>query len=149
MPSVSKSRRPVAGLAFALALLAAPAFAAETVTVELVGERGGAMDIELSQDSVPAGEVTFQVANVAENTPHEMIVVKVDAAGQTFEVDPSTNKIDESAIDALGEVEDLKAGQSGALTVDLAPGDYQLICNYKGHYTAGMVVPFTVTEAAS
>ena len=149
MPSVSSSRRPVAGLAFALALLAAPAFAAETVAVQLVGERGGEMAIELSQDSVPAGEVTFQVANVAKNTPHEMIVAKVDEAGQRFEVDPSTRKIDESKFDDLGEVEDLKAGQSGELTVDLAPGDYQLICNYKGHYMAGMVVSFTVTEAAS
>ena len=145
MSSTRTTRRPLAGLAFTLALAAAPAFAAETVSVELIGERGGKMDIKLSQDSVPAGEVTFQVANVAQSTPHEMIVVKLDEAGQEFAVDPETNKVDESKLDDLGEVEGLKAGESGDLTLTLEPGNYKLICNYKGHYAAGMVVPFTVT----
>ena len=147
MTPFRSARRPLAGLALALACLAAPAFAAETVSVELIGERGGQMDIRLSQDSVPAGEVTFQVANIAASTPHEMIVVKLDATGQEFQVDPSTQKVDESALDDLGEVEGLKAGETGEITLTLEPGDYKLICNLKGHYAAGMVVPFTVTDA--
>ena len=145
------ARRPVVGLAAgALALAGAlcPALAAETVAVELVGERGGEMSIELSRDSVPAGEVTFQVVNAAEDTPHEMIVVRLDEADQEFAVDPATEKVDKSAIDDLGEVEGLKAGQSGDLTLTLEPGPYRLICNLKGHYAAGMEIPFTVTDAA-
>lgn len=147
MTSTTFLRRPLVGLVLATALLAAPAFAAETVNVELVGERGGQMAIQLSQDSVPAGEVTFQVVNIAQNTPHEMIVVKLDEAGQEIQVDPETEKVDEAALDDLGEVEGLKAGESGDLTLTLEPGNYKLICNLKGHYSAGMVVPFTVTAA--
>ncbi|WP_182083963.1 sulfocyanin-like copper-binding protein [Aureimonas sp. ME7] len=135
---------PIAAAAFAL-LSAYPALAAETVSVELLGERGGAMSIKLDKSSVPAGEVTFQVANVAKNTPHEMVVVKVDKAGQRLEVDRATNRVDESKLDSKGEVSNLKAGQDGTLTVNLAPGSYELICNLKGHVMAGMVVSFTVT----
>lgn len=124
-----------------------PAFAAETIQVQLEGERGGDMAITLSQDTIPAGEVTFQVMNMATDTPHEMIVVKLDAAGQEFVVDPGTEKVDEAAIAALGEVSGLKAGETGDLTLTLEPGDYKLICNLKGHYAAGMVVAFTVAGA--
>ncbi|KAB0678879.1 copper resistance protein [Aureimonas leprariae] len=140
-----------AGLAVSAAVLvAAPsAFAAETVAVKLVGERGGKMSIELDKASVPAGEVTFKVVNIAKNTPHEMVVIKLDSAGQKLKVDPDTNKVDESKLKSLGEVEGLKAGQSGDLKVQLEPGNYELICNYKGHVMAGMVVPFTVKAASS
>jgi uncharacterized cupredoxin-like copper-binding protein len=138
-------RQVFAGLTLTAITLAAPAFAAETVNVELVGERGGAMEITLSQDSIVAGEVTFQVANMAMDTPHEMIVVKLDAAGQQFVVDPASEKVDEAAVNALGEVSGLKATETGELILTLEPGNYALICNLKGHVTAGMVVPFTVT----
>ncbi|GGD96537.1 hypothetical protein GCM10011390_14160 [Aureimonas endophytica] len=140
------SKRLTAGLLVGAGLVAAtlPALAAETVAVELIGERGGKMDIKLDKSTVPAGEVTFKVANVAKNTPHEMVVVKLDAKGEELKVNPETNKVDESKLKSLGEVSDLKAGQSGTLTVKLQPGDYKLICNYKGHVMAGMVVPFTV-----
>lgn len=136
--------RLLAGSAFAVLLAASPVLAAETVDVQLIGERGGAMSIKLDKPSVPAGQVTFKVANVAQNTPHEMVVVKLDEAGQRLVVDPSTNRVDESKLDSKGEVSDLKAGQAGTLTVDLAPGSYELICNLRGHVMAGMVVPFTV-----
>ena len=147
----SDTARILLGAAFAAAasLAAAPTLAAETVMVELVGERGGEMAVNIDKPEVPAGEVTFQVANVANDTPHEMVVVMVDEAGQQFVVDPETNKVDETALDDLGEVEGLKAGETGELTLTLEPGNYQLLCNYKGHYAAGMYVPFTVTEASS
>ena len=122
-----------------------PAMAAQTVAVQLVGERGGKMSIKLDKAEVPAGEVTFKVANVAMNTPHEMVVIKLDSAGQKLKVDPDTNKVDESKLNSLGEVSNLKAGKMGELTVKLEPGNYELICNYKGHVMAGMVVPFKVT----
>ncbi len=125
-------------------LLPASAFAAETVSVQLVGERGGQMAIKLDKSEVPAGEVTFQVANVAANTPHEMVVIKLDKPGETLTVDPAKNRVDEKALTSMGEVSDLKAGKTGQLTVKLAPGAYELICNIKGHVAAGMVAPFTV-----
>ena len=146
---------PVTRTSFRLALVAGAvlasvgaASAAETVAVKLVGERGGEMAVELDKSSVPAGEVTFAVSNAAQDTPHEMIVVRTASPDPTLPVDPATEKVDESAIDALGEVEGLKAGQTGDLTLTLEPGDYLLICNLKGHYAAGMEAPFTVTDAA-
>lgn len=135
-------------LAFAsgllVALLPASAFAAETVSVQLVGERGGQMAIKLDKTEVPAGEVTFEVANVAANTPHEMVVIKLDKPGEMLKVDPAKNRVDEKTLMSMGEVSDLKAGQSGKLTVNLKPGSYELICNIKGHVAAGMVAMFTV-----
>ncbi|WP_192847086.1 plastocyanin/azurin family copper-binding protein [Aureimonas sp. AU4] len=139
-----KLHRVVLGAACGALLLSAPAFAAETVSVQLVGERGGQMAIKLDKSEVPAGEVTFQVANVAANTPHEMVVIKLDKPGETLKVDPAKNRVDEKKLMSMGEVSDLKAGQSGKLTVKLAPGAYELICNIKGHVAAGMVAPFTV-----
>lgn len=137
--------RFAAGAVLGALLLSTPALAAENVAVQLVGERGGQMAIKLDKSEVPAGEVTFQVVNVAKNTPHEMVVIKLDAGGQEIKVNPSTNKVDEDKLDSMGEVSGLKAGKSGTLTVKLQPGRYELICNLKGHVAAGMVVPFTVT----
>ncbi|WP_217646906.1 sulfocyanin-like copper-binding protein, partial [Loktanella salsilacus] len=42
-------------------------------------------------------------------------------------------------------VSGLKATETGELITTLEPGNYVLICSLKGHVTAGMVVPFTVT----
>lgn len=134
-----------ASLGLMAATFAAPAFAAATVDVQLLGERGGAMAIKLSANSIPAGEVTFQVVNMAKDTPHELIVVKLDSEGQKFVADPASQKVDEAAINALGEVAGLKASEKGDLTLKLEPGNYSLICNLKGHVMAGMVVAFTVT----
>lgn len=123
------------------------AWAAETVAVELVGERGGEMAVNLDKSEVPAGEVTFKVVNAARDTPHEMIMVRVDDAGKELVVDPATEKVDESALNDLGEVDGLKAGESGELAVTLEPGSYKLICNLKGHVMAGMVADFTVSAS--
>ena len=130
--------------AFGVLFSSMPVLAAENVSVQLLGERGGKMSIKLDKSEVPAGEVTFKVANAAASTPHEMVVIKLDKAGQTLEIDPSKNRIDEDKLMSMGEVSDLKAGKMGTLTVKLEPGAYELICNLKGHAAAGMIVPFTV-----
>ena len=132
------------GAALGIALTVAPAFAAENVSVQLMGERGGKMSIKLDKSEVSAGEVTFKVANMAMKTPHEVVVIKLDKAGQKLVIDPDKNRIDEDKLMSMGEVSDLKAGKMGSLTVKLEPGSYELICNLKGHAAAGMIAPFTV-----
>jgi uncharacterized cupredoxin-like copper-binding protein len=61
-------------------------------------------------------------------------------------------KIDETG--SLGEAsrtggegagEGIVPGASGWLTITLAPGQYELVCNLPGHYTAGMHTQLTVT----
>ena len=137
-------KRVVYGAVIGALFMAAPVFAAENVSVQLIGERGGQMSIKLDKTEIAAGEVTFKVANVAMKTPHEMVVIKLDKAGQKLVIDPDKNRIDEDKLMSMGEVSDLKAGKMGSLTVKLEPGSYELICNLKGHAAAGMVVPFTV-----
>ena len=129
----------------ALALGAVPALAETIVKVSLTGETGAKMGMDLSASSVPAGKVRFNVVNAASGTGHEMIVVKLPAKDAKLPLDPAKHRIDEKAVKFLGEVSGLKGGQAGSLTVALAPGDYELVCNHKGHYEAGMYAPFTVT----
>jgi uncharacterized cupredoxin-like copper-binding protein len=86
--------------------------------------------------SVPAGKVTFTAKNVGQ-LPHELMVermpIKMDAPGQP----------NEDA--AQGMIEDMGAGQSGHMTLDLKPGRYMLFCNVPGHYAMGQHTMFTVT----
>ncbi len=152
-----------ASLAIAASLLLAlPAFAATTVHVKLTdqntdaalaGDMGMNMSADMSQaimfvtadtQTVPAGEVTFEVSNEAKGFVHEMIVAPAPADGTPLPYDPKTDLVDEDAAGALGEVSELAPGKSGSVTLDLKPGTYVLLCNLKGHYMAGMWTTLTV-----
>ncbi|MDX7953763.1 plastocyanin/azurin family copper-binding protein [Lichenihabitans sp. Uapishka_5] len=134
-------------VALGLATLAAApsAWADTTITVKLTGESHEKMGAELSQSTVPAGPTDFVVTNAAAKSGHEAVVIRLKQKGETLTVDPATDRVDEKQLQSLGEVSKLKPGQSGTLKVDLTPGDYMVFCNYKGHYTAGMWAPLTVT----
>lgn len=153
----------IASLAIAASLsFAVPAFAATTVHVKLTDQNtdaalAGDMGMNMSADmskaimfvtadtqTVPAGEVTFEVSNDAKGFVHEMIVAKAPGDGKPLPYDPKTDLIDEDAAGALGEVSELNPGKSGTVTLDLKPGNYVLFCNLKGHYMAGMWTTLTV-----
>jgi uncharacterized cupredoxin-like copper-binding protein len=150
---------------FAFILWAAPSFAATVVTVDLWDKGANvdmpkglvyaapgldlskaAMGMRLSRPSATAGEVTFNVVNSSKDMIHEMIVM--------YRRDPTTllpfidneNRVDEDKAGDKGEVSELSPGQSGSLTVTLAPGKYVLVCNVPGHYGAGMWAEFEVTK---
>ena len=96
------------------------------------------------ESSAPAGEVTFDVSNDAEQT-HEFVIFKTDVA----EGDLPTNEdgdVDESGdgVQLIDEIEDIEGGSSESLTVSLDAGSYVLICNLPGHYRQGMHASFTV-----
>lgn len=103
------------------------------------------MGLKLSHDRVPAGEVTFNVTNSSKETIHEMLVLPIAAPGQAPPYVGGESRIDEEAAGHLGEVAELDSGKSGALTLDLKPGAYLLVCNIPGHYMAGMWQVLTVT----
>ena len=121
------------------------AWADTVVQVKLTGESHEKMGAELSQSTVPAGMVEFDVVNAAMKSGHEAIVVKLKSKDRKLMVDPATHRVDEKSLQSLGEVSKLKAGDKGTLKVNLTPGDYLVFCNYKGHYEAGMEAPLTVT----
>ena len=85
----------------------------------------------------PAGPIRFVAKNVHQRDVHELAVLRLKDGGSP---------------ENTGEVEDLAAGKSGEIVLDLPAGKYQLACLIaKGqagsavdHYQQGMVVPFEV-----
>lgn len=108
----------------------------------------GSIAVSLSEWAVaPAqavsapGAVTFAVTNAGEQM-HEFVVVKTDLKADALPV--VGNKIDESALTPVDEIEDIAVGTSPTLTVDLAAGHYVLLCNIETHYGLGMRADFDV-----
>lgn len=122
---------------------------------------GAEVDVVLSEfivdpadDSVEAGEVTFALDNQGGET-HEFVVVEA-ASADDLPVDDD-GAFDEEAFgedNVLGEVEDIAAGDTAELTLDLEAGDYVLLCNIvedeeggevESHFAEGMhTTAFTV-----
>ena len=94
-----------------------------------------------------AGDVKFTMEN-AGTIPHEFIVVKTDFAPGEIPLGPN-NRFDEEGegVTAVGEIPEWEPGTTGTVTLKLAPGKYQLLCNIAGHYKNGMYTPFTVSAA--
>ncbi len=101
------------------------------------------MGLKLSQDTVKAGEITFEVTNDSKDTIHEMLVVPL-ADGVLPPINTELNEINEDTAGALGEVAETEPGKTGAVSFNLKPGKYLLACNIAGHYTNGMWAVFTV-----
>jgi uncharacterized cupredoxin-like copper-binding protein len=101
------------------------------------------MYMNLDQTTVPAGTVTFTVANEGVKK-HEFVILSTDVMAADMKVEAS-DEVNEDAFDAVDEIGDLPAGDTATLTVDLAPGHYALICNLKGHVRMGMYSDITVT----
>lgn len=109
---------------------------------------GGGIAVDLKEWSVTpssatasAGSVTFNVTNSG-TTIHEFVVVKTDTKAADLTV--VDNKIDESVLTPVDEIEDIEAGATPTLTVDLAAGHYVLLCNIETHYSQGMYADFDV-----
>jgi uncharacterized cupredoxin-like copper-binding protein len=112
----------------------------------------GAMRLSADHSTVPHGTVSFLVTNDG-SIDHEMVVLP-RADSQTAGTRPigSDAKVDETG--SLGEAsktggagagEGIVPDASGWMTITLAPGQYELVCNLPGHYTAGMHTRLTVT----
>lgn len=101
--------------------------------------------IELGSTSAPAGAITFDVTNDAEQT-HEFVVFKTDLAPDQLPTN-SDGDVDEEGegVTHIDEIEDVTGGSSKSLAVNLDAGSYVLICNLPGHYRQGMHTAFTVS----
>lgn len=110
--------------------------------------------------STPSGEVTFEVSNAGEEV-HEFVVIRTDLGLLDLPTadDGSVDEEGAEDLEVLGEVEDIAAGASETLTLDLEAGQYVLICNIveeamemdetdmehdPSHYQNGMRTVFTV-----
>ena len=112
----------------------------------------GSMGLIADHATVPHGTVSFFVTNDG-SINHEMVVLPL-ADSQAAGTRPIAGdaKIDET--DSLGEAsknngegagEGIVPGASGWMTITLAPGHYELVCNLAGHYRSGMFAELTVT----
>jgi uncharacterized cupredoxin-like copper-binding protein len=134
-------------VAVAVVVFAAPpARADETVDVSLIDHGMASMSMEVSTEQVKAGPVTFNVTNKSQNLVHEFIVFKSDKPIEELPYKAEEKEVDEDAIEAHNEIEDIDPGKSGTLTVTLVPGTYVLLCNKAGHFKAGMVHTLTVVQ---
>jgi uncharacterized cupredoxin-like copper-binding protein len=110
---------------------------------------GAPVAVELSEWKVvpspataSAGSLTFAVKNAGTQT-HEFVVVKTDLKADALPV--VDHKIDESTLTPVDEIEDIAAGATPTLSVDLDAGHYVLLCNIETHYEQGMHADFDVS----
>jgi uncharacterized cupredoxin-like copper-binding protein len=130
-----------------LALSSAAYADASVVRVSLLGEADQPMSVKLTETEIKSGDVVFQVVNDAIGTDHEVVLVELTSPDQKIDADPKKHRVDEKALNALGEVGGLKPGDKGELKATLKPGvSYALICNHKSHYELGMATRFTVVK---
>jgi uncharacterized cupredoxin-like copper-binding protein len=116
------------------------------------GAGAGRMALHLSTSSVPAGKVSIVVVNRGTRT-HELVVLPLAAGSQAGQrpveadrtVDESGSLGEASRGCAAGEGEGIVPGRTGWVTLTLAPGRYELLCNLPGHYAAGMWAELDVT----
>lgn len=102
--------------------------------------------------NVPAGQVSFEVANMGWRT-HEMLVLPLpggQSAGQRTpgpdgRVDEAGSLGEASASCTEGTGDGITSGSIGWVSLKLPPGNYELVCNLKNHYSNGMHEAFTVT----
>jgi uncharacterized cupredoxin-like copper-binding protein len=100
---------------------------------------------------VRAGQVTFLAANHGSRL-HELVVLPLGPHPSIGRRPVSSDRaVDESA--ALGEAsascaagagDGIEAGSMGWVTLRLAPGRYELVCNRPGHYAQGMYAELVV-----
>jgi len=126
---------------------AAESVPADAVKVPMVlGDPAvGEMTITPANSTISAGDVVFEVKN-AGTVVHEMVVLKTDLAVDALPTKADGSFDEEGAgVTALGEVADVAVGATATLPLKLEPGNYVLVCNLPGHFTAGMVTGLTVS----
>ncbi|MGE5595218.1 MAG: heavy metal translocating P-type ATPase, partial [Hyphomicrobiales bacterium] len=103
-------------------------------------------ELDLSRDSIAAGRVTFKAVH-AEDHGHGG-----DEPGEIHDL-VVLRKAPDGSMELVGRTDQLAMGEEAQLTLDLAPGEYELICDvveeFDGetisHTNEGMRADFSVT----
>jgi uncharacterized cupredoxin-like copper-binding protein len=113
---------------------------------------GGSMRLSADHATVPHGTVSFLATNDG-SINHEMVILPLAASqsvgarltGADAKVDEAGSLGEASNTNGNGAGQGVAPGASSWMTVTLAPGQYELVCNLPNHYTAGMYTQLTVT----
>jgi uncharacterized cupredoxin-like copper-binding protein len=125
------------------------------------GGGGGNVDVTLqefavlpAEDSVSAGEVTFNVTNDGPDDEHEFVLFRTDLdAGALPTAEDGSVDEEGEGVTLIDEIEGMAVGANESLTVDLEAGAYVMLCNIvetaedgtvEVHYQLGMRTAFTV-----
>jgi uncharacterized cupredoxin-like copper-binding protein len=115
-----------------------------TPKLKAVEVRLGEYTLVPSIADASSGSVAFEAKNGGLRE-HELVVVRTDLAPDALTVVGS--QVDEQASGlAVAHISttDLQPGKSAIVSVNLAAGQYVLICNVATHYQLGMRAGFTV-----
>lgn len=93
--------------------------------------------ISASTTTVRSGTVVFQVHNDAPVT-HEFVLVRTNLPAARLPIAADGLSVDEDALQSVGELSEVPAGDVTTLSLHLAPGHYVVFCNLEGHYLGGM-----------
>ena len=114
--------------------------------------RGVHMMLRAVPATVAAGKVTLVARNLGWRT-HELVILPLAAGASAGQRIPGADgQVDE--VGSLGEAskscgsgagEGIRAGTVGWVTLTLAPGHYELLCNLPNHYADGMYQELVVT----
>ena len=115
------------------------------------GVVGGMMRLTTTPTNVPAGQVSFVATNMG-SVNHELVILPLPAnqivgtrAIQGDGTVDETGSLGEASNSCgAGSGDGISPGASSWVTVTLAPGRYELVCNLPGHYAAGMYTQLTV-----
>jgi uncharacterized cupredoxin-like copper-binding protein len=106
---------------------------------------GARMMLQAWPATLPSGEVSLVATNMGLRT-HELVVLPLTPGAAGGERDTGADgRVDEtgavgeaSASCAAGSGEGIRPGTAGWVTLSLARGRYELVCNLPHHYAAGM-----------
>lgn len=131
-----------------------PPLPGKVVDVDLTDAAGAApMRLTVKPTKVPPGAVSLRASNTG-TLAHEVVVLPL-AAGQPLGKRPivsdsrvsETGSVGEAAHNCgAGEGGGIAPGSAGWATLTLQPGRYELICNFPGHYAAGMRAELDVSQ---
>ncbi|MEV0228558.1 sulfocyanin-like copper-binding protein [Nonomuraea sp. NPDC050786] len=130
-----------------------PPLPGKVVDVQLTDSASGPMRVTVTPARAPAGTVSFRAANTG-TVVHELVVLplpKGQAVGKRQMGSDArvseTGHLGEASRDCgQGEGEGIAPGSMGWVTLQLQPGQYELVCNFPGHYASGMYAAFDVTK---
>jgi uncharacterized cupredoxin-like copper-binding protein len=111
----------------------------------------GRMMLAAVPQVVSAGQVTFVAVNRGSRL-HELVVLPLRAraaigrrtVGADRAVDESSSRGEASRSCGAGAGDGIRPGTAGWVTLHLAPGRYELVCNRPGHYARGMYAALVV-----
>jgi uncharacterized cupredoxin-like copper-binding protein len=131
----------------------APPLPGKVVDVNLTDTASGPMRLTVNPAKVSAGTVSFRASNTG-TLAHELIVLPLAkgqaigkrAVGSNDRVSELGNLGEASHNCAAGDGGGIAPGSMSWVTLKLLPGRYELVCNFSGHYAAGMRAEFDVTK---